>query len=167
MNFPERFYTGIRNTSIPNPAVLYSTPASGLRGTPRPEGARTFQGLCSDYNFERQTKNFKALQRVLVANGTDFLYVASAHYKGDLHTNHRFVACSADGRLMWNKYVAHVAQGGQNHVFVAGMRIKTSIFLGLRPIEQAALLSGNKAIIALTFEPKRMKWLDETDTLWN
>jgi hypothetical protein len=152
MNFPARFYTGIRNTTIPNPAVLYS-------------GARTFQGLCSDYDFERQTDNFNALRQVLLANGTDFLYVAAAHYKGDLHTNHRFVACSADGRLMWNKYVAHVAQGGQNHVFVNGMRIKVSVFLRRTPVEQTALLTGRN--VNQIFDAGLLGYLDEAGELWN
>lgn len=165
--FPTRFATGIRQVTIPNPAALYSRPASGRWGSPRPDNARTFEGLCSEYNFEKQTDNFKRLQAVLRANGTDFLYVASAHYRGDLHTNHRFVACAADGSLLWHKYVGFVAQGGQNHVFVGGMRIKVSIFLKLRADEQRALLSNSRSLIAATFETKKLRWMNEDKTLWN
>jgi hypothetical protein len=157
MNFPERFHVGIRQVTIPNPAHLH-------RNNP---AARTFQGLCSDYNFEKQTENYIRLRNVLRDSGTDFLYVASSHSRGDLHTNHRFVACSTDGSLLWNKYVAFVAQGGQNHVYVGGMRIKVSTFLGLQQHEQRALLGGHRSIIELTMDPKRMKYLNEDKTLWN
>lgn len=168
--FPTRFATGIRQVTIPNPAALYSTPASGRWGTPRPDNARTFEGLCSQYDFEKQTDNFKRLQAVLRENGTDFLYVASAHYRGDLHTNHRFVACAADGSLLWNKYVGFVAQSGQNHVYVGGMRIKVSIFLGLTKAQQSALLSGSMHRIAQVFDtkwPGGIHGLNEDKTLWN
>lgn len=155
--FPARFYTGVRNTTIPNPAALE-------RNNPT---ARTFEGLCSEYDFEKQTENYHRLREVLRTNGTDFLYIASAHYRGDLHTNHRFVACSADGRLLWNKYVAFVAQGGQNHVYVAGMRIKVSVFLKLKSYEQRALLSGSRSTILAKMDPAKMRYLNEAGDLWN
>lgn len=167
MNFPTRFHTGVRNTTIPNPAALYSTPASGRWGTSRPGDAVTFEGLCSDYDFKLQTANFIKLQHVLQKFGTDFLYVAGAYYKGDVGYNHRFVATSADGSLVWNKYVARAAQSGQNHVFVAGMRIKTSIFLKLSESEQFALLRGRNTEIKFVFDAQKLRWMNENDTLWN
>lgn len=166
--FPTRFATGIRQLTIPNPARLHrSTNEYGWFGRLRHGNAKTFEGLCSEYSFEKQTKNFKRLQAVLRANGTDFLYVASAHYRGDLHTNHRFVACAADGSLLWNKYVGFVAQGGQNHVYVGGMRIKVSIFLKLTPPEQRALLSNSRSAIDSHFDAKKLRWMNEDKTLWN
>jgi hypothetical protein len=75
-----------------------------------------------------------------------------------------------DGSLLWNKYVAYSAQGAQNHVYVAGMRIKVSIFLHLLDYEQDALLSNSKKKIEKAFGPDhatRLKWLDESETLWN
>jgi len=166
--FPVRFATGIRQITIPNPAWLHrSTNENGLFGRRRHGEAKTFEGLCSNYNFEKQAENFKRLRAVLRENGTDFLYVASAHYKGDLHTNHRFVACAADGSLLWNKYVSFVAQGGQNHVYVGGMRIKVSIFLKLSKGEQRALLSNSRSAIDSHFDAAKLRWVNEDKTLWN
>jgi len=155
--FPTRFATGIRQVTIPNPANLH-------RNDPT---ARTFEGLCSEYDFKLQTTNFRRLREVLRANGTDFLYVASALYKGDLHTNHRFVACAADGSLLWHKYVGFVAQGGQNHVFVGGMRIKVSIFLELKADEQRALLSNSVSACQALFDAAKVRRMNEDKTLWN
>jgi len=155
--FPTRFETGYRQVTIPNPAYLRRNDLT----------ARTYEGLCSDYDFEKQTTNFQRLREVLRKNGTDFLYVASAHYRGDLHTNHRFVACAADGSLLWNKYVAFVAQGGQNHVFVGGMRIKVSVFLKLTPDEQRALLSNSRSAIDAHFDAAKKRWIDEGKRFWN
>ncbi len=155
--FPTRFATGIRQVTIPNPAYIH-------RNNPT---AHTYEGLCSNYDFEKQTDNFKRLQAVLRENGTDFLFVAAAHYRGDLHTNHRFVACSADGSLLWDKYVGFVAQGGQNHVFVGGMRVKVSIFLRLSKDEQRALLSNSRSAIDALFDAAKLRWVNEDKTLWN
>jgi hypothetical protein len=164
--FPTRFATGIRQVTLPNPAYRYRNGSFNDYGQ-RLGDSVTFEGLCSDYDFEKQTTNFRRLREVLRANGTDFLYVASAHYRGDLHTNHRFVACSGDGRLLWNKYVAHVAQGGQNHVYVAGMRIKVSVFLKLNARKQRALLSNSHSLITSTFDAAKIRWMNEDKTLWN
>lgn len=155
--FPTRFATGIRQVTIPNPAALNRNSGTG----------RVFEGLCSDYDFEKQTTNYRRLREVLRANGTDFLYVASSHQRGDLHTNHRFVACAADGSLLWNKYVAFVAQGGQNHVYVGGMRIKVSIFLKLKADEQRALLSNSRSAIDAMFDTAKVRWVNEDKQLWN
>jgi hypothetical protein len=166
--FPTRFATGIRQVTIPNPAWLHrSTNEYGWFGRRRVGEAKTFEGLCSDYDFKKQTENYNRLRAVLLENGTDFLYVASAQYRGDLHTNHRFVACAADGSLLWHKYVGFVAQGGQNHVFVGGMRIKVSIFLKLTKAEQRALLSNSKSAIDAHFDAKKRRWVNEDKQLWN
>ncbi len=169
MDFPQRFRTGVRNTTIVNPAWLHENFDSNEYGAIRCMGttAETFQGLCSDYDFRLQTKNFKALQEILKRNGTDFLYVAAARYMGDVR-NHRFVACSADGSLVWNKYVGYIAQGGQNHIYVSGMRIKVSVFLGLSDYKQDALLSGSKLMRMSAFGTQfNFKTLDESADLWN
>ena len=155
---PERIRTGFRDTTIPNPAYLHR----------RDRAAKTFVGAAKDYNFERQTENFKKLRAVLQANGTDFAEVASAHYPGDLHTNHRFVVSTKDGSLLWHKYVGYAAQSGQNHVFISGRRIKVSYFLDLTDVQQRAVLSGNLSYMALAgLDTAAMKRMDEAGTLWN
>ena len=153
----DRFRTGVRDTTIPCPASLH-------RGEP---GAKVFRGPSVTYNFEKQTENYLKLRRVLMTYGKDFNQVSSAHYRGDLHTNHRFVVTTVDGSLLWNKYVGFVAQGGQNHVYVAGRRIKVSNFLGLKPAEQRALLSGKEDEIAAVFSVTQLRYLDEARALWN
>lgn len=155
--FPKRFATGIRRVTVPNPAYLH-------RNDPT---AKVFEGRTANYDFKKQTNNYTALEAVLRDFGTRFLYVASAQYKGDLHTNHRFVAVAEDGSLLWHKYVGFVAQGGQNHVFVGGMRIKVSIFLKLNKEEQQALLSNNTTIINLVIDKKKREWMNEDKLLWN
>jgi hypothetical protein len=161
MHFPERFIVTESGRSIPNPAVL----GHRFKGY---TDARQFQGRVEDYDFERQATNFANLEKVLVANGTKFGLVAAAHYKGDLHTNHRFVAAAEDGSLFWYKYVAHVAQGGQNHVYVAGMRVKVSLFLGLPAHQQKALLSNSVSKIAASgLTEERLKFLNEINDLWS
>lgn len=168
MKFPTRFATGVRNTTVVNPAWLHRTHTSNEYGRLRDFSVPvdTFEGLCSEYDFGLQSRNFKALQDVLHRHGTDFLYVAAARYKGNVR-NHRFVACSADGSLVWNKYVGFAAQGGQNHVYVAGMRIKVSVFLGLKKTEQNALLSGSKRKIDSAIGSRKIGWMNEDGELWN
>lgn len=142
MKLGERIYTGIGNRTIPNPATLHSWD----------KDARTFQGDADDYNFDKQTENYKKLSAVLNANGLKFAQVAAAHYEGDSHTNHRFVVTTAGGELLWHKYVGYAAASGQNHVFVAGMRVKVSHFLVRSAAEQHALLSGDKRLIESVFD---------------
>ena len=169
MDFPTRFRTGVRNTTIVNPAWLHKNFNDNEHGAIRclTQPVTTFEGQCSDYNFRQQTKNFKALQAVLKRNGTDFLYVAAASYTGDVK-NHRFVACSADGSLLWNKYVGYIAQGGQNHVYVSGMRIKVSVFLSQPEYKQNALLSNSKLMLMSAFGTNfDFKTLDESSDLWS
>lgn len=91
----------------------------------------------------------------------------SLHYKGDLHTNHRFVVLTKDNSLLWNKYVGFVAQGGQNHVFVAGRRIKVSCFVKFTPAQQTALLDANEDHLAWVFPKNKLARFNEDKTLWN
>jgi hypothetical protein len=153
---PNRIPTGVKNQTVPNPAKLWD----GMGDS------RVFEGLASDYDFEKQTENFERLSAVLAANGTYFTKVAAAHYDGNEHTNHRFNVLTENGALMWHKYVGMAAQSGQNHVFVAGMRIKVSIFLAMDEKEQRILLSGDKVLVTLVMEPDRLKYINEAGTLW-
>jgi len=155
--FPQRISIGIRNKTIPNPALEYK----------HDKEATVFQGKVANYNFKKQRDNFLKLQAVLAANGTTLDTITSARYVGDRGENTRFVAVSADGKLMWYKYVGFIAQSGQNHVFVCGMRIKLSYFLEMAENEQRALLSGDKLWACLVLGDDRMKRLDEDGTLWN
>lgn len=160
MKFPDRFYTGCRNRTIMNPALLYR----GDSGS-----SWSFEGRVEDYNFEKQTRNFNRLQEVLEENGTKLLYVAASHSPGDRGINHRFAAVAEDGSLLWYKYVAYVAQGGQNHVFVAGYRLSLSLFLALSPKKQTALLSNSKSAIkkAFSYDPGVLNRWDDTAKLWS
>lgn len=154
---PARFAVPFAKRTIANPAQNVEGSAV----------VRKYEGLAADYDFERQTANFKALKEVLEANGDQFQHVASLHYLGDVHTNHKFVATTQSGNLMWYKYVGFAAQSGQNHVFVSGYRIKVTVFLNLKPEEQRVLLSGTKAWIMLCFSDEQLKYMDESETLWN
>ena len=167
---PCRFNTGVRNVTIPNPAHLLAIAESrNKRSDGGPNGLdnfRPYEGPVDDYDFEKQTDNFKKLSAILEKNGTKFTQVASAHYKGDLHTNHRFVAITEDGSLLWHKYVGFAAQSGQNHVYVAGMRIKVSLFLGLTEAQQRALIGNARSFIGLLFTKEELERLNEDKTLW-
>ena len=154
---PDRFHTGIRNTTVPNPAVIYQNGGK----------TRTFAGKVEDYDFKRQTKNYLALKKVLENCGKKFSYVAAAQYGGDLHTNHRFDVLTEDGSVLWHKYVGFAAQSGQNHLFMHGMRIKVSRFLSLEEPRQRALLSGSGIWIGLVFTPKELDYINEADKLWD
>jgi hypothetical protein len=155
--FPQRISIGIRSKTIPNPALEYKSDKK----------ATVFQGKVANYNFKKQQENFLKLQAVLAANGTTLDTITSARYVGDRGENTKFVAVSADGKLMWYKYVGFIAQSGQNHVFVCGMRIKLSYFLEMAENEQRALLSGDKMWAWLVLGNDRVKRLDEDGTLWN
>ncbi len=164
MLFPARFQTGVRNTTVPNPAQLHSK-------NPK---AYVFEGLASEYDFRKQLENYAKLEAVLQANGRSFLWVAGAYYpavRNWVHfppaNNHRFNAVADDGSLLWHKYVGMEPMGGQNHVFVAGMRIKVSMFLELNAQQQTALLENSRYQIAREFTPQKLKWLDEANELWS
>ena len=156
--YPERFATGVRNTTIPNPALVFEGD----------DGADVFQGVVEDYNFKRQSENFLRLQKVLKANDTELGPIAAATYDGNQgyqgnykHTSlTRFVSCSKDGRLMWAKYEGKSVGGGQNYVYVAGMRLKLTDFLAQSEEKQRALLSGHPTLIALLFSPDELRWLN-------
>jgi hypothetical protein len=153
---PNRIPTGVRNTTIPNPVVVALREYSNVT---------SFEGSVAKYRFERQAVNFSNLQGVLRYHNKDFDQVAAVHYKGDLGINHRFVVTTRDGSLLWYKYVGFAAQSGQNHVFVAGMRIKVSRFLGYSPAMQGALLRGDADLAKSNAEWR--PGYNENGSLWN
>ena len=141
--YPKRFATGIRATTIPNPARL---------GLP---GAVNFQGTVDKYKGFSviQAKNFAALQAALKRQGTELGPICAATYDGIVGCNSygtyyqhrrptRFVAASKDGRLMWEKYDAECSQSGQNYIFAGGQKVKVSTFLAWKPSTQKKLLNG-------------------------
>lgn len=141
--YPKRFATGIRSTTIPNPARL---------GLP---GAVNFQGTVGKYKGFSiiQAKNFAMLQAALMLQGTKLGPICAATYDGIVGYNSygtynqhrrptRFVAASEDGRLMWEKYDAQCSQSGQNYVFAGGQKVKVSTFLGWGAAKQKQLLNG-------------------------
>jgi len=89
--------------------------------------------------------------------------VAGLMYDGDRGYNHRLVASNDTGTVIWHKYVGFIAQSGQNHVFIHGMRIKVSMFLRMKKTQQAALLAGDKTRI----KALGLGHYDEQGTLWN
>jgi hypothetical protein len=155
IRYPERFHTGIRNTTIPNPAALYRFSRDAVS---------VFEGRVEDYDFKQQYSNFFKLQAVLRTNGTKLGPIAVATYVGDGgYSNNwkprnltRFVSCSEDGRLMWEKYEGSSAGGGQNYVFVCGMKIKLSDFLVFSAKVQRDLLRGKQPPPKVP--NKEMKW---------
>jgi hypothetical protein len=145
--YPKRFYTGIRNTTIPNPAILHQGDV----------GAKVFEGQVEDYDFRFQRRNFSKLQAVLLANGTSMGPIAAAEFTGYYGYEYAqkpmrqvcFVACARDGSLMWWKYAANSSAGNQNEVFVGGKKMHLSTFLSLPDNKQRALLGGNPSIMAV------------------
>lgn len=158
---PNRIPVNIRNITIPNPALLYQRDTD--------PSTQTFQGLTEYYDFKRQTKNYQELSKVLKDNNIEFQYVASAQYRNKRHraNHHRFVVTTKCNTVVWHKYVANHPQSGQNHLFLSGIRIKVSVFLSLSKDKQNALLSGDKVFVKLYFDPKELKYLDETDLIWS
>jgi len=154
--FPVRFATGIHKTTIANPYTLYS----GERGS------EVYQGDVGGYDFKWQIGNFLRLNEVLKANDTELGPLVAATYAADhnLYSNPgttrnltRFVSCSKDGSLMWEKYEGNTPGGGQNYVYVAGRKIKLTVFLEMEEGQQRALLSGNELLIRLAGIPH---WAD-------
>ena len=151
--FPKRFPTGIRKTTIVNPAF----------GN---KDATDYQGDVSGYVFKGQAQNFLSLQAVLKENGTELGPIAAStypaetwwYYSSKCRNLTRFVSCSKDGRLMWEKYEGNTPGGGHNHVFMAGRKMKLTGFLALKPELQRALLSGSELWIQMFEWPK---WLIE------
>jgi len=58
---------------------------------------------------------------------------------------------------MWEKYEGNTPGGGQNYVYVAGRKIKLTVFLEMEEGQQRALLSGNELLIRLAGIPH---WAD-------
>ena len=132
----ERISTGIRNTTIFNPA--YST------GVP-------FEGDPKNYSFNSiQRKNYDQLAAVLERNKLKFTYIGACDREGERDYLNRnkpgkitltsFVAIAAG--FVWEKYEGYCAGGGQNRVYVAGQMMKTTQFLKLTAEQQDALF-GN------------------------
>lgn len=145
--FPKRFATGIRNTTIANPAEFHRS-----RGD-----ATVFEGNVTEYNFKKQFENFTKLQAILQANGTELGPIAAAEFTGYYGYSYnakpckqiRFTTCSKDGSLMWEKYAANSSAGNQNDVYVGGKKMHLTEFLNKSECEQRALLGGVPSIIAL------------------
>ena len=162
MNFPSRILVGRGNKTIPNPAILFAD-----------KDAVVYEGPVSGYDFKRQKKNYEKLEAILNSYGSTLEHIASARYKGSRGENTRFIVSTSDKRLMWYKYVGHSELSGQNHVFIAGMRIKLSIFikdggwLSLTTRERDALMTGDRLFVKLILSEKRVRWLDEINQLWS
>ena len=145
--FPNRFATGIRKTTIPNPYEMYKDDPC----------AKVFCGQVGDYDFKWQRANFAKLQAVLQENGTELGPIVAAEFNGDRGIcddysparQIRFVTCSLDGNLMWEKYAAQSSPGNQNDVYVGGKKMHLSTFLCLPTAFQRALLSNNTTIMGL------------------
>lgn len=146
--FPARFPTGVRKTTIPNPATLFTLS----------ENATRFQGQVEDYDFKFQAANFLRLQKALNQFGTSLGPIASVTYPAEAgcyydgttsRTLTRFVSCSKDGSLMWEKYEGNTPGSGQNYVYAGGQKIKLTTFLGYTDAERRAWMSGDKVLMTL------------------
>jgi hypothetical protein len=140
--FADRIPTGIRNTTAPRPAEVHRNNRI----------SSVYEGPVANYDFRKQKANFEALSAVLAHIGDYFTFISSARYPAEEGhgINHRFDVLTAKGSMIWHKYVGNMNQSGQNHVFVAGIRVNLYQFLNLTLHEQLSLLGG-PAIAKLAF----------------
>ncbi len=151
MALQERFRTGVRNTTVPNPALMSEL-----------SGAQVYSGLASQYDFLKQKENHQRLRACLQRAGLDFTLAHAVTFQSDTgwcYENsircHRFVVETTDPGVLWYKYVAGHPGSGQNHLFVHGRRIKVSQFVStneywrLEESVQVALLTNNRQLLEL------------------
>jgi hypothetical protein len=137
---PERFATGIRKTTIPNPAVTF-------RNNP---DATIYRGSPGLFDWRKQKLNYERLRAVLQSNGDDLLQVFAVRWPANEWAYGRteftrFVCTTASGALLWEKYENGSAGAGQNYVYVAQRRFLLSSFLGYTHAQQVLLLRGDRA----------------------
>lgn len=135
--YGERFPTGVGKNTIPNPARL----KNGVNAT-------YWEGTDLDaYPFKPvMSKHYAALKQILLRNGLVFEYLGVCSYDGITYYTSRcatvnlvrFVAVAPG--FLWEKYEGNTPGGGQNHVYVAGKRIKLSKFLAFGIKTQDQLL---------------------------
>ncbi len=134
--YPARFPTGIRKTTITNPAqghLLFD------------QNISVYEGDVAGFDFEKQKNNFQKLEAVLNENGTGLSTIHVAIFGGyDRKKFVRFVALTANGMLTWEKYENGWKKAGQNYVYTAGRKIRLSEFLSLEKSQQRGLLSGDQ-----------------------
>lgn len=161
---PDRIRTGHMNRTIPVPSRLQ---LYNVRDR--------YEGPAKEYDFLKQTDNYKKLSKALAKYGLQFTDVSALLYEGDRGYNQRFVAMTNHPFVFWYKYVGYAAQGGQNHIWVSGRRIKVSRFLACSQALQKALIANDyKTIIKVAVKDKMIKspsdeiyWLNEGRYLWS
>ena len=134
----DRFRTGIRNTTVSNPAKF-------------PKGAytnlKTWEGDPDNYDFKRLKSQYDTLKNILKRNKFKFTYIGVASYSGNAsylsRTGNtanltRFVAVSDP--MIWEKYEGNTAGGGRHRSYQRWLRWpcklnseRRSIFLTRRP----------------------------------
>ena len=126
---PARFATGAGKSTVPNPAHMSTV---------------KYEGDPAGYDFGPQAKNYNAIKVALARNGKKLEYVGVAKSIAGPDT---FVA-TAPG-FIWVKYVAASPQGGQNYVFVNGVKMNASAFIGSKPETQDKWLGSDPAALVL------------------
>ena len=126
---PARFATGAGKSTVPNPAHMSTV---------------KYEGDPAGYDFGPQTKNYNAIKVALARNGKKLEYVGVAKSIAGPDT---FVATAPD--FIWVKYVAESPQGGQNYVFVNGVKMNASAFIGSKPETQDQWLGSDPAALVL------------------
>lgn len=154
--FANRIRTGFKDRTIPNPSTLSY---SGLR--------EVYEGPVSGYDFKKQKANFVKLENALFDAGVQFTEVSGIVYDGDCGYNHRFVVLTNRENVLWYKYVGYAAQGGQNHMFIHGCRIKVSIFLSESADVRRALLDNRLDDVDRLTKPGHLDYINESKDLWS
>ena len=126
---PARFDTGAGKTTVPNPAHMSTV---------------KYEGDPAGYNFGPQKKNYDAIKAALARQGKKLNYIGVAVSAAGPDT---FVATAPN--FIWVKYVAASPQGGQNDVYVNGVKMHTSSFVGADPATQDQWLGSDPAKLVL------------------
>jgi hypothetical protein len=114
-----------------------STGGKGFIANPAHARNVAYEGDPAYYRFEMQQKNYDKLLEILKRNGLKFEYLAAAIAPSGLMT---FVV-TAPG-LVWYRYGANNPVGAQNVVYVRGVKMNTSSFVGMSTVKQDHMLSN-------------------------
>jgi len=125
---PERFRTGVKNQTVPNPGATAQA---------------VYSGKVSGFDFGPQKKNFLDIQAYLATKGKKLVYVGVSSIIGDANYLKRHSDPKATAKLVsfvavdnltnptfvWQKYEGSVAGGGKNLVYEDGKEMKLTFLL--------------------------------------
>lgn len=131
---PERIPTGIRNSTISNPGHLNYM-------------GKSYNLPVEEFDFQKQTDKYNKIQEILKRSNTKLSEIGAYQYpRSNLFT---FVAVSDNDKFVWQKYESGTSGAGQNFVFVAGRKMKTTTFITLPEHTQDLLMDGDQLMLAL------------------